>query len=284
MSNDDFDLAAYLDRIGADAPGAPSLAGLRAIVAAHTAAIPFECMEPLLGRVPKLDIASLQDKLVTRRRGGYCHEHGFLLRSALRALGFTVSSRLARVVLGMPADAPEPVGHQLLRVELPDGAFLVDVGFGNRTPTAPLRWDADGEQATPHETMRLQRAGEDIVVQAMIGEAWENMYRILPQPVLDIDCEVSNWFTGSHPACPLVSNLIVTRAGPGGMRATLFNGRLTIRRPNEDVERHAVADAAAYRDVLAGHFGLAVTADEAEAIVAALDRAGTRGMAHPLFV
>ena len=88
MTSDPFNLDAYLDRIGVDG-AAPSLTTLRAIVAAHAASIPFENIDVLLGRPPKLDIASLQDKLVARRRGGYCHEHSLLLRAALRALGFS---------------------------------------------------------------------------------------------------------------------------------------------------------------------------------------------------
>jgi N-hydroxyarylamine O-acetyltransferase len=283
MPGDSFELGAYLDRIGADGAGAPSLESLRAIVAAHTAAIPFENIGPLLGQPPKLDIASLQDKLVARRRGGYCHEHSLLLRAALRSLGFSVTSRLGRVVRTMPVDAPAPVGHQMLRVELPEGAFHVDAGFGNVTPTAPLAWQPDAEQATPHETMRLRPHGAELVLEVKLGDAWEHMYRVLPQLVEDVDCEVSNWFTGAHPGSPFLNNLVAARPGPGGMRTTFFNGRLTIRRPHAEPERHMVDDAASYRAVLAEHFGLEVDAAEAEALVRALDRAGTRGVMHPFF-
>jgi len=70
----------------------------------------------------------------------------------------------------------------VLRVELPEGPFLADVGFGGLGLTAPLAVRLNVEQTTPHETMRLVPAGEELTLQAKLGENWENMYRLLPQP------------------------------------------------------------------------------------------------------
>ena len=69
-----FDAEAYLERLGVEAPQDSSLAALSTLLDAHMRAIPFENLDVLLGRTPRLDLASLQDKLVRRRRGGYCHE------------------------------------------------------------------------------------------------------------------------------------------------------------------------------------------------------------------
>lgn len=63
MSASSFDLDAYLERIGLLRPSAPNLDTLRSVVAAHIAAIPFENIDVLLGRPPKLDPQSLQNKL-----------------------------------------------------------------------------------------------------------------------------------------------------------------------------------------------------------------------------
>jgi N-hydroxyarylamine O-acetyltransferase len=88
-------------------------------------------------------------------RGGYCFEQNFLFRAGLRSLGFTVTSLQARVVRGLAIDGPRPMLHMVLRVDLPEGAFLADVGFGNLAPTAPLKLLPDIEQDTPHEVMRF---------------------------------------------------------------------------------------------------------------------------------
>ena len=50
----------------------------------------------------------------------------------------------------------------VLRVDLPEGPFLADVGYGALTPTAPLAVRPNVEQTTPHETMRLVPAGEEL--------------------------------------------------------------------------------------------------------------------------
>lgn len=63
-NGDDLDLEAYLSRIGFDGERAPTVATLRALVAAHTTSIPFENFEAVLGRPVPLDLETLQDKLV----------------------------------------------------------------------------------------------------------------------------------------------------------------------------------------------------------------------------
>ena len=163
-----FDLPAYLARIGFVAPqsgpapdsqsGSPSkslspgLNLLRAVVAYHSAVIPFENIDVVLGRPIELGLDALQRKMIHGGRGGYCFEQNSLLRAALEAMGFQVTALLGRVVRGMPADAGTPRGHLVLRVELPEGPYLADVGFGNLTPTAPLALVAGLVQPTLHES------------------------------------------------------------------------------------------------------------------------------------
>ena len=82
-----LDLPAYLRRIGHDAAGAPGAATLAALHRAHVATIPFENLDIPLGRGIAVDLESVQAKLVARRRGGYCYEHGLLFAAALERLG-----------------------------------------------------------------------------------------------------------------------------------------------------------------------------------------------------
>ena len=93
----------------------------------------------LLGRPPKLDLASLQTKMIVGGRGGYCFEQNMLFRGGLRSLGYKVS---AAAWSKLEIDAPRPMLHMVLRIDLPEGAFLADVGFGNLAPTAALRLHA----------------------------------------------------------------------------------------------------------------------------------------------
>jgi len=282
MSGDGFDVDAWFRRIGHDGPREPDLATLRAVIAAHTATIPFENIDVLLGRPPKLDLESLQRKMIAGGRGGYCFEQNALLYAGLAALGFRVTGLIARVIRGMESGAARPATHMAVRVDLPEGPFLADVGYGNQTPTAPLELRPEIEQETPHELMRLWPVGDELALQSKFGEEWQNIYRLSPRPALAVDYEVANWFTASHPSSPFVSNMIAARPGPERTRNTLFNGRVTVRRSGALIDRSELDDSN-FGTELEARFGLALTEGDLAAALEALDRHGTRGAAHPFF-
>ena len=283
MLSDQFDQAAWLRRIGYQGALAPTLETLRALVASHASAISYENIDVLLGRTPSLDIASLQNKMITRERGGYCFEQNFLFRAGLRSLGFAVTSLQARVVRGLAIDAPRPMLHMVLRVDLPEGAFLADVGFGNLAPTAPLALIADAEQDTPHEPMRFIRMGDELTLQSRLGDRWEHIYRVVSLPRFDAEYEICNWFAASHPDSPYRVNIIAARPGANRTRLTLFNARLNVRHADGEADRRQLREAAEYRDVLAGMFGLEFSESELAQALETVERKGARGAPHPFF-
>jgi N-hydroxyarylamine O-acetyltransferase len=283
MSEDNFDQDAWLNRIGYQGSREPVLATLRGVVEAHAAAISYESIDVLLDRPPKLDLESLQRKMIAGGRGGYCFEQNILFRGGLRSLGFDVTSLQARVVRGLAIDAPRPMLHMVLQVDLAEGRFLADVGFGNLAPTAPLLLSPDLEQDTPHEVMRFIRMGDELTLQSRLGDRWEHIYRVVPLPRVDAEYEICNWFTASHPDSPYRSNLIAARPGPGRTRITLFNARLNVRHATGEVERRTLNDKAEYRDALAGTFGLALSDADLAVALETVARKGTRGAPHPFF-
>jgi N-hydroxyarylamine O-acetyltransferase len=288
MSEPGFDLDAYLSRIGLAGPLAPTLGTLRRVVAAHCIAIAYENIDVLLGRPPQLDLTSLHAKLVAGRRGGYCFEQNMLLRAGLRALGFGAKGMLARVVRGLPADTPRGALHMVLRVDLAEGPFLVDVGFGNLTPTGPLAMRPEIEQITPHEMMRLLPVvkdvdASDLVLQARLGHAWENLWRLCSHAAVDADFEVANWFTATNPNSLFRTNMIAARPGPDGTRHTFLNGRVTVRRPDGSAEREDLIEDGAIADVLATTFGLTLASDDIRAALRELAGTGRRGAPHQFF-
>jgi N-hydroxyarylamine O-acetyltransferase len=283
MSGDQFDKNAWLDRIGYKGSCAPALATLRGLVDAHSAAISYESIDVLLDRAPKLDLGSLQRKMIANQRGGYCFEQNMLFRGGLRALGFEVTSLQARVVRGLAIDAPRPMLHMVLQVNLPEGPYLADVGFGNLAPTAPLKLAADIEQDTPHEVMRFIRMGDELTLQSKLGDRWEHIYRVVLLPRVDAEYEICNWFTASHPESPYRANLIATRPGPNRTRITLFNARLNVRHANGEVERRGLESVSDYRDVLAGTFGLALSDAELATALDTVTKRGAQGAPHPFF-
>jgi N-hydroxyarylamine O-acetyltransferase len=159
MPNEAFDQKAWLVRIGWDGPLIPTFDGQNWLVAAHAYAIAYESLDITMGRTPRLDLVSLQNKMIGRNRGGYCLEQNMLFRAGLRSIGFDVTSLQGRFVRGLAIDAPRPAIHMVLQVNLPEGPYIVDVGFGNLAPTCALRLELGLEQETPHERMRFVDVG-----------------------------------------------------------------------------------------------------------------------------
>lgn len=254
---DSFDLDAYLRRIGHDRPVAPDLATLQALVFHHACTIPFENLDPLLGRPPLLDPGSLQRKLVAGGRGGYCFEQNLLLRQALLAIGFPVIAHTARVLWGQPEDHVGARSHMLLQVALDDGPQIVDVGFGGQTLTGVLRLEPGIEQATPHEPFRLVAANGDLKLQTKAGGEWRSLYRFDLQEQWPVDYEAANWYLATHPGSHFVTGLIAARPQPG-RRHALRNADYAVHRLDGGTERRTLADAAEVKSVLAGVFGLAL--------------------------
>jgi len=254
-----FDLEAYFARIGYAGPRPPSLVSLQEIQLRHTRTMPFENLDPLLGRPVHLDAAALQRKMIAGGRGGYCFEQNSLLRFALEAMGFEVRGLAARVLWNVSAGVVMPRTHMLLQTIIEGEPWLVDAGFGGPTPTAPLRLVADAAQETPHERYRLTESDGNFVLHIEVGGTWRPLYGFDMAECLDVDYKVGNWFTAGHPDSPFVNRLVAARAGEGA-RYGLLNNELTIRRMAGETERRALRDASAIRTVLEEVFGLKLSA------------------------
>jgi len=256
-----LDLEAYLDRIGFDGHASPDLQTLRTIALRHPAAIPFENLNPLLGRPVSLDIASLQQKLVDGGRGGWCFEHNLLLGSALAAIGFDVEGLAARVLWSVPAGAVRPRSHMVLHVDLDGLPYIVDAGFGGLTLTGPLRLEARVEQQTPHERVRLMPAGDSFVAEAEIGGQWKALYRFDLQRQALADYQVTNWYLSNHPESQFVTCLMAARVQED-RRYGLRNSELSIHHRDGFTERRTLATAAEIRTTLEQLFGICVPAGD----------------------
>lgn len=143
------DLHAYLDRIAMSrvdtAPDPDDLEYLVALQAAHLVAVPFENLEVYDRRPVRSDDRWAFDKIVNRRRGGWCFEANGGFAQLLEALGYPVTRLGAAVLLEGPN---ETVDHLTLEVVV-DQPYLVDVGFGAEGPIVPLALNQKGPVDTP---------------------------------------------------------------------------------------------------------------------------------------
>jgi N-hydroxyarylamine O-acetyltransferase len=248
-----IDLDAYFQRINYVGERTPTLATLRAIHARHATMIPFENLTPFLRQPVRLDVASLQHKLIQSGRGGYCFEQNLLLRAVLLALGFRVTGLAARVRWNVPDEVVTARGHMLLRVDLDEQIYLADVGFGGLTLTAPLRLVPDIEQPTPHEPFRVIAAGDAYLMQARIDQSWRPLYRFDLQEQQLPDYEVTNWYLSNHPNSHFVTGLMVARPDVD-RRYALRNNQLSIHYLNGSTERRVLTTVATLRATLEDAF------------------------------
>jgi N-hydroxyarylamine O-acetyltransferase len=250
---DQLDLDAYFQRIGYTGERTPTLTTLQAIHLRHATAIPFENLTPLLHQPMRLDLTSLQLKLLQSGRGGYCFEQNLLLLAVLRGLGFQVTGLAARVRWNVPDDVITARGHMLLRVELDGQTYLADVGFGGLTLTAPLALMPNQVQPTPHEPFRIIADGDGYLMQVQLGQEWRSLYRFDLQQQFLPDYEVSSWYLSNHPHSHFVTGLMAARP-ERDRRYALRNNQLTIHHLHGDTERRTLTTAAEIHAVLEDAF------------------------------
>jgi N-hydroxyarylamine O-acetyltransferase len=206
-----FDLDAYLARIGYRGPVEATRPALFALHEAHATSIPFENLDIQMGLPIRIDLESVQEKLVARRRGGYCFEQNTLFRAALEAFGFAPVMREARVRFGASATLARTHGVHALAV---DGEpWLADVGFGGEGLLHPLRLDGT-HQVQFGLTYRVALEGTRMVVQRLRPSGWFDLYALEPGPVLPVDWDMGNHYTSTHPGSRFVTTLTAQRPGP----------------------------------------------------------------------
>jgi len=253
-----MDLSGYFDRIDYRGPADPTLEVLQHLMTAHTRTIPFENLDPVLGvPVDDLSVTALTEKLVHRRRGGYCYEHNGLMGYALTEIGFQVRRLAGRVIWMLGPDAPLPARtHTVLAVRFPgaQATYLVDVGFGGQTPTSPIRFEIGGVQQTTREPYRLEDRRDGLVLQTEVRGDWQDLYEFTTRSQPQIDLTVGSWYVSTHPKSHFVTGLLVAMVTDDA-RYNLSGRNLAIHRDG-GTEKVLLDGAAAVVDTLRDRFGI----------------------------
>ncbi|WP_406288188.1 arylamine N-acetyltransferase [Embleya sp. NBC_00896] len=258
-----LDLDAYFARVGWTGERAPTWATLRSLHLAHVVTIPFENIEVLLGGVPSLEPADLEDKLVRQGRGGYCFEHNLLFAAVLESLGFGVTRLSARVRMG--SDAVRPLTHILLAVDVPGEKhpYIADVGFGSGGLIEPLPLLPGVASPQGAWRYRLVREGDLWLLQTVYGgDGWFTVYAFTLERREPVDYEVANWFVATHPRSPFRNTLRVQRSGPHE-RAFVEDRLLTVVRCDGSREERELKDDHEVLRLLVRDFGLLLPWDTA---------------------
>ncbi|MFV3306154.1 arylamine N-acetyltransferase family protein [Pseudomonas sp. NY15181] len=233
---------------------APSLANLDRLIDAALHQLPFENLDVLLEKDVDIDPQAVFAKVVEQRRGGYCFELNNLFARLLTSLDYRVTLLVGRVRWGLPADAPlTPQSHLLLRVDLEEGAYLVDIGFGG--PASPRALPLRLNEELPGGWRLTGELGGELEMAARSSSGWQTLYRFTLQPQPWIDYAMRNWYTSTHPQSVFRLSLRVAFSEDGA-RLSLYNGQFTRRTASGAVEQHSIEDADELLAVLGERFHL----------------------------
>jgi N-hydroxyarylamine O-acetyltransferase len=243
---------AYLERIGREdpldplEPDAETLADLQE---RHLHTVPFENLSIHLGEPVVLEENALFDKIVNRRRGGFCYEVNGLFSMLLRTLGYQVTLHAARAAT--PDGFGPPFDHLALRVATPTSPWpwLVDVGFGSFSER-PLRLDSRGDQRDPAGVFQIvdEDDGDVVILKNGLPE-----YRLERRARELADFEPTCWWHTTSPKSHFTRSLVCSRLTDTG-RVTL-SGRMLIETVNgEKTERALGPDDGVVLDAYREYF------------------------------
>lgn len=225
-SSAQLDLDAYLTHLGYEGDRTSTLETLRALQRAHVLTVRWDTIDSFLYHEVRLDLPSVQDKLVRRGRGGYCYEHIVLFAAALEKLGFRFTAVSGRVQLGTDSSTPRPATHAMLIVDLDGTRWLNDVGFGAsplepielvdgaRSDAGPwpylLRW-RDITHGSPGWTVHQLADPARGPGRSEGPEGWTVRQTFTETPQYPIDYVLGNHFVATYASSPFVTRPYIQR-------------------------------------------------------------------------
>jgi len=247
-----MDIAAYLHRINYRGPLNRDGETLRQLHLAHLRSVPFENLSIHAGEPIVLNDDALFDKIVTRKRGGFCYELNGLFSALLRALGFQVD-RLSAQVANAETEFSSDFDHMTLLVTLAE-RWLVDVGFGESF-IEPLRLDKADPQVQDGRAYRIETADDyRLGLQLNDENVWKPFYRFKLQAYDYQDFEERCRFHQTSPESHFTKNRICSMLTTNG-RVSIADTRLIVTESGERTEQ-PISSSEQYETLLRKHFGI----------------------------
>ncbi|MCC2625976.1 MAG: nat [Burkholderiales bacterium] len=254
-----IDLKKYFTRIGYKGIQDVSPTTLYNIHTAHAFSIPFENLDihDLANKsdhLIKLSEEALIEKLINKKRGGYCHETNELLTRVLEQMGFKVKRLAARVLV----EDSRPFGHQLLVVTINKEKYVADVGFGGNGLIAPIPLKINTEFKQFAETFKLVKLQGEYILQFKVQDKWNPLYSFTLNPYLASDFAPFNYYSSHMHKSIFVTNRICALPTTKG-RIILNNLDLKIR--NNGKNKTIKITPSEYFKIIKKYFGINLPSD-----------------------
>lgn len=252
MHANNFSLTDYFDRIGFRATASADIASITEIMRCQLFSVPFENLDVQAGKVVSLVPEDIVEKIIGRRRGGYCYEVNGLFAMALSAMQIRYQFVAARPMF-YPTRRPKT--HMAVLLHLQGEAWLCDLGFGSYGIRAPMRLSAmDAEIQQDDDTFMLTKADNgEYLVRAKVDDQWADQYAFDLSPWEWIDFAPANYLNSTHPDAIFVKKLLVVLHGSAG-RKILFGNTLKSVHHGEVSKR--IISAQELPAVLSSEFGI----------------------------
>lgn len=164
-----MNIAKYLQRIGLESAEIKiDLESLRLLQNQHLLNVPFENLDIHWGNRIELDISKFYQKIIDRKRGGFCYELNGLFCELLNVLGYKCRIISARVSEGK-CGFGEEYDHLAIIVSLDEKEYLVDVGFGDFT-AFPLTFELETEQKDANGIFAIKKRDENFFEVSKLDE------------------------------------------------------------------------------------------------------------------
>ncbi|MFT6707903.1 MAG: arylamine N-acetyltransferase, partial [Flavobacteriales bacterium] len=217
----DTEIAKYLSRMKIDDCN-PNLEGLTKLQEHHMENIPFENLDIVVGRNIALDYPHLFDKVVIKKRGGYCFELNTLYAELLKSLDFSPKPVLGRVWLSNPKGTP-PRNHLAHLVDLGGKTYVTDVGFAGLITRIPLDINVTAPVNDKDGLVRVVPiADHQFMIQRQTEKGWTNLYSFENVEISEEDIHISNYYMSTHPKSHFCCHKFVGKNTKEG-RIGLFN-------------------------------------------------------------
>ncbi len=248
------DAGKYLERIGlAGEKVEPTVQWLDTLVHAQLTHIPFDDMDCWgRGDTPSLAIEDIYEKIVVRRRGGYCFELNSLFCSFLEALGYAAYLVTIRIVYGR--DVITPPAHCGIVCLIDGEKYFCDVGFGGPVPDGCVKYDG-----AVYHGYRIVRDGDFHCVELVHDDGTSEkvfLYHDIPMPRMDMI--PMNFYVAQRPGSVFRTTLNVNLRLPDGS-VWIKGKQFSLHSGTEQIERE-LRDLDDLRELLPKYFG--IPADE----------------------
>lgn len=247
-----MDIQKYLDRIQYTGETSPTISTLKQLHQSHLLRIPFENLSIHMNEPISIQSDKLYEKIILKKRGGFCYELNSLFAELLTQLGYSVLLLSAGVANSNGNFGPE-FDHMTILVSLEEN-WLVDVGFGDSF-REPLRILIDETQTQGEQSYRIEADGNFLLLMGKDFENnWKPLYRFSLIPRKTEEFLDMCTFHQSSPESIFTRRRICSMAKLDG-RVTLSDMRF-IETTGYERREHLVGSDLEYRMILQDIFGI----------------------------